>query len=304
MQLHYKGGFMKFSLRRMIHCLIIAIRADLYYRKNNGEITEIQSQICYLRSNIRHYKNGEEVRFVFNSGFVDKYFKYNTEIFLENKCNLYYVMHNGKKMYMKRSFTKDEISNYYKSIIIEQDSNSPHCYFPEKVNMYDKTLVDCGVAEGNFCLDYVEDIKEAFLFEPDEEWLEALQYTYEPWRDKIHIIPKFVGSKDNTEDNKHICLDSYFEHKNIKIDYLKMDIEGAEVAAIKGAKKCLQRNNKVTLLICAYHNKEDEMKLKELLYDYAAIPRKGKILMIWDQKVQEPYFRTGVIEFQKSKQKQ
>ncbi len=52
-----------------------------------------------------------------------------------------------------------------------------------------------------------------------------------------------------------------------KLDFIKMDIEGAELEAIKGAKEIL-KNNRVNLAIASYHIIDGEptyFKLRELL---------------------------------------
>lgn len=59
--------------------------------------------------------------------------------------------------------------------------------------------------------------------------------------------------------------------KNEKVTYLKMDIEGSEISAIKGAKQLLQQN-KPKCAICVYHKATDlwqiPILLKELVPDY------------------------------------
>ena len=57
----------------------------------------------------------------------------------------------------------------------------------------------------------------------------------------------------------NICIDKY-----PKIDIIKMDIEGAEVAALKGAKKIIQRDKPV-LAICVYHKEDDFYMIPALI---------------------------------------
>ena len=49
-----------------------------------------------------------------------------------------------------------------------------------------------------------------------------------------------------------------------KIDFIKMDIEGSELAALEGAKKTIQKFCPV-LAICAYHKKEDLITLPQFI---------------------------------------
>lgn len=57
----------------------------------------------------------------------------------------------------------------------------------------------------------------------------------------------------------NICIDKY-----PKIDIIKMDIEGAEVSALKGAKKIIQRDKPV-LAICVYHKEDDFYTIPALI---------------------------------------
>ena len=56
-----------------------------------------------------------------------------------------------------------------------------------------------------------------------------------------------------------------------EVTYIKLDIEGAELEALKGAKKIIQKY-KPRLAVCIYHKKEDLIEipqyLKELVPEY------------------------------------
>lgn len=59
-------------------------------------------------------------------------------------------------------------------------------------------------------------------------------------------------------------IDSTFECRNAT--FIKMDIEGAEYYAIKGAEKVICKN-KPKLAVCIYHSDEDMLRLIEMLHE-------------------------------------
>lgn len=59
-------------------------------------------------------------------------------------------------------------------------------------------------------------------------------------------------------------IDEFF--KNDNIDFIKMDIEGAELQALKGGINTIQRNRPI-LSICIYHSPEDFVSIPIYLYN-------------------------------------
>lgn len=70
------------------------------------------------------------------------------------------------------------------------------------------------------------------------------------------------------EQVRAVSLDSYIEEA---VSFIKLDVEGAELETLKGAKNILLRN-KPKLAICIYHKKEDLYEipyyLKRLVPEY------------------------------------
>lgn len=67
-----------------------------------------------------------------------------------------------------------------------------------------------------------------------------------------------------------ITLDNLYEQLRSKIDYIKMDIEGAEIEALMGADRCL-KECKPKLVIASYHLRRDvptRSTIEELLKKY------------------------------------
>lgn len=73
---------------------------------------------------------------------------------------------------------------------------------------------------------------------------------------KLYLSKKNLGdhriydSQDGRKsiDIESIRLDDYFKEKNLEIDFIKMDIQGAEGGAIQGMLNLLRKNNKVKIL--------------------------------------------------------
>lgn len=117
------------------------------------------------------------------SGFISKYYG----VHWDNTCEMYYVIHRGKKMYYpKKGWDPLRIHQHYKYLCMEQDEDSPHKY--ETVDFEVKTgdiIADIGAAEGIWALDYADIAGKIYLFECDPDWIEALRKTFEPWKDKV-----------------------------------------------------------------------------------------------------------------------
>lgn len=182
--------------------------------------------------------------------------------------NLPYVVHNGKRLYFPKDMSEHEIIINYRYLLIEQDVDSPHRYIDSYQRLQDKILLDIGGAEGVFTLDAIDYIKEGYIFECQKRWIEALQRTFSPWNDKIKIIRKFVGENDSDET---ITLDSFLKDNYDNL-HLKMDIEGSEISALKGATNMLTRGKNISFSICTYHKKDDCNNITSLItamgYDY------------------------------------
>ena len=146
------------------------------------------------------------------------------------------------------------VSGLYRMLRTEQDPNSAHRYVESYDELEGKTLLDIGAAEGIFALDAIEHIKNVYLFECDEKWIEPLQMTFAPWKEKVEFVYKYVGCKN---DEHCTTLDSFMKGKEQNNLHIKMDIEGAELSALYGARQLLADGSSVTLSVCTYHKEDD-----------------------------------------------
>jgi FkbM family methyltransferase len=80
---------------------------------------------------------------------------------------------------------------------------------------------------------------------------------------------KASSSRMNTDTGKHnaktITIDDLVEKKQLtSVDFIKMDIEGAEKAALKGAQNTLKKF-RPKLAICVYHKQDDLFSIPDLI---------------------------------------
>ena len=87
-------------------------------------------------------------------------------------------------------------------------------------------------------------------------------------RRTMHYTPSGTASRVNgkgTASAQLIDIDGYAAEKGIaKVDFIKMDIEGSEAAALRGAMNTISRQ-KPRLAICTYHKLDDWWKLPQLI---------------------------------------
>lgn len=194
-----------------------------------------------------------------------------------------YILFQEKRMYYPKNyiFLKREGKEVVPDILYEQGKSSPHRYLPDGYSMpQNAVIVDAGVCEGNFALRFVDIAKRIYLIESDSNWMAALERTFSPYNDKVVFVNKFLSGRDNSNE---VTLDSLV---NERLDFLKMDIEGAEVDSLLGAKRVLTEN-KVQCAICSYHRQYDEKYIEFILknYGYSTCHSKGYIFFPYDENI-------------------
>lgn len=191
-----------------------------------------------------------------------KYKSIPIEVFIDEQNHLPFVMHNEKRLYFPKKYSKEKVSINYRTLIIEQDIEAAHRYVVSYNELKDRILFDIGSAEGIFSLDTIELVKHVYLFECEDYWVDALKATFAPWKEKVTIIEKYVGDKN---DEKFITIDETMKGKELNHLFLKMDIEGAEQSALRGATNVMKNGKDVRLAVCVYHRDEDPSMIDSLL---------------------------------------
>jgi hypothetical protein len=125
--------------------------------------------------------------------FVEKYDPKEIDVFFDPESRMRYVLFEGEKLFFPKKWSVKEIKAYANDILIGMDSESPHRYPDDGFYVEEGDIIaDIGAAEGFWALSNVKKARKAYLVECDNEWKAALQKTFEPWKEKVEIIYKFI----------------------------------------------------------------------------------------------------------------
>lgn len=263
-----------------------------YYSIHPTEAITYKEELNYLNSvdfidpfpypTIKHYKNVQ-------SGF-------------DEEKLMSFVLHNEKKMYLPKGWGTKDAVNYYLRFIERENilggeytTKSPHQYQSNLVHIDEGDIViDAGAAEGLFALDIIEKAKFIYLLEVEPEWIDALKASFEPYKEKVQIVPKFLSSIDS-ENN--ITLSSLLEGKKHESIFIKMDIEGVEEDVLSSNEKFLDSENTIKISCCTYHCKEHATTIPALLnkHNFKTEMSDGFMVFYWDPNLNAPYFRKGLV---------
>ena len=199
-----------------------------------------------------------------------------------------YYLRNKLKIEEAFSFLEDEESRiqFIKhlkvrigySFIELPTASTNNQYFPEDIVKLTKpeTFLDCGAYTGDTLNDYLKFAKVPFkkyiCLEPDPQNLSTLKtYISSKSLENIEVLDIAVGNENAelkfdatggggaglSESGSIIVqckkIDDYF---NDEISFIKFDIEGAELSALKGAYNTIIRN-KPKIAVCIYHLPND-----------------------------------------------
>lgn len=284
------------------------IKAQIDEKFHECNITIIEEDLISRMQVISRYENTDDLEIkqivdyllehplkVFNYGFIEKYTSDNIIQYDKSK-QLFYTYYQGKKMYFSRDLDSvDKVQKYYKSILLEQDEDSPHLYLGKGYEVQENAIVvDAGVAEGNFSLSIIDSAKKIYMFESDKNWCEALSYTFEPYKDKVVIINKYLS---NYRSDDTTTIDE--EIKDV-INYIKIDVEGEELYALKGALNAINKSDDLKCIVCTYHQ-EFAYEAIKVFFDNLKIKNEASNGYMWypDQGFRAPVLRRGLIRAKK-----
>lgn len=261
-------------------------------------ITDEQKKaLSYLKI---HHFSLDANKFMYLSDIVSLYeerYK-NIPVLYNSNNNLPYIIHQNKPLFFPKDYSPEAIRKIYCQFLSEMDYSSPHVYCNNPEELNNRILFDCGVAEGMFPLTYIDRFSKLLLFECDPNWVEALKATFEPYKEKVTIIQKYVSNINSTDTT---TLDFYKDAINGNPLFVKMDIEGYEENAINGAKDILSSHENVICAICTYHTPKAETNITATMESFGYRPQYNQGYMIFhcEKVFSPPYLRRGVIRFYK-----
>lgn len=265
------------------------------YYKDIPLNNEQKQALSYLKKNLFKL---DDNNLMYLSDIVSKYedqYKDST-VYFNDKKKLPFLIHQEKPLFFPKNYSPESIRRIYCQFMSEMDLSSPHVYCKNPKELDKRILLDCGVAEGLFPLTYIEKFTKIYLFECDPQWIEALNATFEPYKEKVTIIQKYVS---NTNSSDTTTLDSYKDVINDNPLFIKMDIEGFEEKAIEGAKNILSTNNNTICAICTYHTPQAETNITKIMasMDYTPQYNQGYMIFHYEDIFTPPYLRRGVVRF-------
>jgi hypothetical protein len=300
-------GIWKINHKRNLKKNMKNYTQEEYQKKHKNEIS-IRNYFLGLSRNEQSSEILEIIEYfekhkfsIFPYEFARKYHAEDIDVFYDISCDMCFILHNGKKIFFPHDMSFEKIRKSYHWLCMEQDVESPHRYETKEYKVKAGDIIaDVGAAEGIWALDNVEVAEKIYIFEYQQEWIEALQKTFEPWKEKVCIIKKFVS---NVSDKNNITMDEYFMEKTI--NFIKVDIEGSEVAFAEGCKALFSKSDDLRLLMCTYHKENDAKELKEILENEGFMTEYSAryMLFIHDKELKEPYIRRGLIRANKIIQK-
>jgi hypothetical protein len=211
-----------------------------------------------------------------------------TPVLEDKNKGLRYILHNGRKLFFPTVYSLDKITTLYASLITEQDRRSAHCYVESSNDLKGKTLLDIGSAEGIFSLDMIEHVDHVYLFECEDFWIEALTATFEPWASKTTIVKSYVGDKT---EGIFITIDDFLSDKSKDNLFLKMDIEGAEQSALRGAAQTFKAGKNINVAVCTYHRPEDPKVISEFLAGFGFSYTFTEGYLFWGKRLNKALIR-------------
>ncbi len=163
-------------------------------------------------------------------------------------------------------------------------------------------IVDLGAYDGDTIREFLSFTNGKYqsitAFEPDEKNFRKLErktaglerierFNLGAWDKEETLYFQKKAGRNSRQDENGVPIKFNSVDNIVKggVSFIKMDIEGAELNALEGAKETIKRH-KPKLYVCAYHRNEDfftlPFKIKELCSDYKIYLRHHPYVPAWE----------------------
>ena len=212
-----------------------------------------------------------------------------------------FVVHCGHRLFFPNAYSLREAERLYQYYVQTEGIlgsgfllKSPHAYVTSDFTVEEgDVLLDVGCSEGLFALDNCEQASKVYLFEAQKIWKLANEKTFSPFRDKVRVINRFVGSE--TRDGMVSLADAVRDESSTARYFIQMDIEGGERAVLSSSAEFL-KTHRVKIACAAYHRQDDFDFLSKCLTDMGFEVSASDGYMLPDiNGFVYPYFRRGII---------
>lgn len=205
---------------------------------------------------------------------------------LEHKSQLvdvYGMLADDQSRYVMENILRGRMSARYSDF---ERVRTKEFYHPSDLLTFSnaEVMVELGSNDGETLQEFIDlcpNFKKAYCFEADKVCIKKLEKITEPFGERIKIVPYIAWDQHETLD--FTCNDGDGSSKVAahgggdlmetalvdeevleKITYMKMDIEGSEMRALRGSTRQIEQN-KPRLAISVYHRNEDIVDIPQFL---------------------------------------
>ena len=134
-----------------------------------------------------------------------------------------------------------------------------------KIYSFEPAAANNAHLKSHIALNNIENVEVFNYLIGDEDKAEACFYEQKQATGMNSIIPDSDKGEFIKTSRKQVCLDSFCKKHDLTPEIIKIDIEGAEIYALRGAKKLLKRCSPVIYLsVHPYHLKQLGSSVEEL----------------------------------------
>ena len=251
--------FLNYSLSKNVK-----INTNLFPKQDEKEI------LNFVDNKIKSclYSMVEEKTLQVNSISASKmYGDYLNNLVLDNQT----ILFRGRKYFFNKKLI--ETSLFYHRLGLD--------FIPKKnlESIRGKTILDCGACFGDSCIILNQLFpRQIIAFEPNKLNFLKLKEIIKKNKLPVRCIQKGMGEKEKiirfttqgtesfigNKGKEKINITKIDKFKSKEIKLIKMDIEGYELEAIKGAEKTI-KENKPLMIVCLYHRGKDFFEIPNLL---------------------------------------